>query len=94
MRATKFKLKDTDGGRMDELADYLRTDEGAAAARSLDGAWGECMRIASEHGYVTHAYGGVAVLATNEEYLRQFGADRLADRMRMCGVDVPVGGDA
>ena len=94
MRAVDFKRSGDGAGARDDLADLLATDRGEEVVERLDGAWEELMAAAAEHGFITQSYGGVAVLATNAEYLRQFGADRLARRMRMCDVDVPIGGDA
>lgn len=94
MRAVDFKRTGDAAGVCDDLADLLATERGEEAVEKLDGAWEELMAAAAEHGFITQSYGGVAVLATNAEYLRRFGADRLALRMRTCDVDVPVGGEA
>lgn len=75
----------------DPLAGYLETDEGRARLAALDSRWGECMDVAREAGFVTQAYGGVAVLCTNLAYMEANGADELARRLRASGMDLGIG---
>lgn len=76
------------GTERDELAAYLETDEGRAAVEAHDRHWSECMRVAEEHGFISQAAGGAAIVTTNGAYMEANGAEALAKRLRMCDIDL------
>ncbi len=96
MQASKFKQhysesNPTPDGYIDDLAIYLETEEGKKAIEEHDSHWDECMAIAREHGFITDAAGGAAILCTNEAYMEHNGVAELAKRLRTS--DVEMGGD-
>ena len=46
------------------------------------------MELAGRHGFICQAYGGAAVLATNAAYMEANGPGKLANRLRMNGVEL------
>lgn len=75
-------------GTVDELADWIGTGEGRTAIEAHDAHWAEVMELAGRHGFICQAYGGAAVLATNAAYMEANGPGKLADRLRMNGVEL------
>lgn len=90
MRASEFfhGFDPETGSERDDLAAYLETDEGRAAIQEHDSHWRDCMAIAEDNGFISQAFGGAAVLTTNEAYMEANGPQALADRMRMCNIDL------
>lgn len=81
---------DKDGKQFDQLTDFLATPDGGRFMDGLDRGWKEAMEAAERHGFISQAYGGVAVLATHAALREQVGLQGVADRMRTCNVDVPA----
>ena len=73
----------------DVLADYLETDEGKAYLDDLDQGWQGVMKLAESYGFISSAYGGVAMLAIHQAVIEQFGTHEAAKRLRMCDLDIP-----
>ena len=46
----------------------------------LDGHWKEVMALAEKYGFITQAYGGVAVLATHKNQIDSFGEQTYLQR--------------
>lgn len=73
----------------DDLADFLETDEGKAYLDELDQGWQKVMRLAERHGFISSAYGGVAMLAIHQAVIEQLGTHEAAKRLRMYDLDIP-----
>lgn len=48
--------------------------------KELDGHWKEVMDLAEKYGFITQAYGGVAVLATHKNQIDSFGEQTYIQR--------------
>lgn len=48
--------------------------------KELDGHWKEVMDLAEKYGFITQAYGGVAVLSTHKNQLDSFGEQTYIQR--------------
>lgn len=89
MRASEcFKGFTDDGTERDELAELVADGKLDSRIRELDTHWGEVMRLCEESGFIIQAYGGTAVISTNEVYRDANGAKELARRLRMCDVEL------
>ncbi len=72
----------------DTLIDYIESEDGRRRIDVLDCSWEEVMRACESNGFIIQAYGGAAIISTNQAYLDANGAEKLARRLRMCNVDL------
>lgn len=73
---------------VDELADQIDSGELNERIKALDSHWTEVMKLAEKYGFISQAYGGVAVITTNSVYLEANSAKSLAKRLRMNNVEL------
>lgn len=87
MRASEYRREvSSDGIETDELAELIEDGKMDMALEGLDSRWEEVMRLCERCGFISQAYGGVAVITTNIAYLEVNGPKRLATRLRMNNV--------
>jgi hypothetical protein len=56
-----------------------------------DSHWKEVMDLAEKYGFITQAYGGTAVLATNKRQLESFGEEKyIFQQKQLFGYDMEV----
>lgn len=91
MKASEYKRGWRGETTYDELKDYIESEDGNAKLRQLDCHWREVMELAERYGFIVQSYGGIATLSTHTEYIDQLGAEKAAQRLRMCNVEM---GDA
>lgn len=73
----------------DDVARFVGSREGKRFLDGHDECWTEVMRQAEEHGFITFAYSGTAVLATHSNVMREGGVAEVAKRVQMCGMELP-----
>ena len=88
MRANEYIRKVTDGIEVDELAELIEDGRLDLRLHELDSHWTEVMKLAERYGFISQAYGGVAVITTNDAYLDANGPKELANRLRMNNVEI------
>ncbi|WP_165170647.1 hypothetical protein [Adlercreutzia sp. ZJ242] len=88
MKASEFKVRYDSNGKIDELEEFLDTEEGRVSLKALDAHWAEVMALAERYGFITQAYGGVATLATHEVVKRKLGTTKEVKRLRMCNTEM------
>lgn len=71
----------------DELTEAIGRGDYSERFGEWDSHWQEVMREAERHGFIVYCYGGVATLATNEEQLRQLGAEKKASMLKAAGME-------
>ena len=88
VNANGYVRKVMDGVEVDELAELIDDGKMNIALSELDGHWTEVMKLAERYGFISQAYGGVAVITTNGAYLEANGPKELANRLRMNNVEI------
>jgi len=88
VRANEYIRKVTGGIEVDELAELIEDGKMDLRLQELDIHWNEVMKLAERYGFISQAYGGVAVITTNGAYLEANGPKELANRLRMNNVEI------
>ena len=83
-----FRGVNEDEIETDELAELIADGKIDTDLKEMDGHCEEVMGLAERYGFISQAYGGAAIVTTNNAYLEANGPKELARRLRMQNVEI------